>query len=99
MTKLIPTLAILLMAAPAFAQGGSTQSPPAPNSSSSAPQPANSLPGGTSNLNTGSAANPNPSGAVGSTNTATGQPTSPVTAPPASGAGDAFSRTVPTPAR
>lgn len=99
MIKLIPALAILLMAAPAFAQGGSTQSPPAPNSSSSSPQPANSLPGGTSNLNTGSTSNPNPSGVVGSTSTATGQPTAPVTAAPSSGAGDAFSRTVPTPAR
>ena len=99
MTKLIPALAVMLLAAPAFAQSGATQSPPAPNSASSAPQPANSLPGGTSNLNTGSVSNPNTSGALSTTNTTTGQQTSPVTAPPASGAGDAFSRTVPTPAR
>jgi len=37
MTKFIPALALLLAATPAFAQGGATQSPPAPNAASRTP--------------------------------------------------------------
>ena len=39
-------LALALSAAPAFAQTGATQSPPAPNASSFAPQPVDSVPAG-----------------------------------------------------
>ena len=98
MTKLIPALAILLMASPAFAQGGNERSPPTPNAASSAPEPANSVPQGASNLNTSGLNNPNPSGPVGSTDTSTGRPTAPVATNPAANAGNAFDRTVPTPA-
>ena len=46
MTKYAFALAALFVAGPAFAQSGATQSPPAPNSSSSAPSPATSVPAG-----------------------------------------------------
>ena len=58
-------LAVVLAAPAAFAQSGATQSPPAPNSASSSPTPANSAPAGTLTMSPGSTANPNVSGAVG----------------------------------
>lgn len=67
MLKIIPVVALLFAAAPALAQSGSTQSPPAPNSASSGPEPANSLPPGAANMNTGTSANPNAAGIVGTT--------------------------------
>ncbi len=67
MMKLVPALVILLAAAPAFAQGGASQSPPSPNAASSAPEPVNSVPPGALNMNTGNASNPNVSGPVGTT--------------------------------
>lgn len=99
MTKLIPAVAILLMAAPAFAQQGGTMSPPAPNAAASAPQPANSVPPGASNLNTSGTNNPNVAGSIATTDTATGLPATPTSPNPATQPGDAFNRTVPQPAR
>ncbi len=93
MTKFVPALAMLLIAAPAFAQSGATQSPPSPNSSQSAPQPANSMPPGVSNVVPGTSLT---SGPVGSTNTTTGGPGG--TVPSQSPGADAFTKTVPTPA-
>ena len=88
-TALVTILAIA--AAPAFAQSGATQSPPAPNSSSSAPTPATSAPAGALTTNPGSVSNPNVSGNLGGSAS--------VPAPPASGPSDAMSKTVPTPAK
>ena len=44
MPKYAFALALILAAAPAFAQSGSTQSPPSPNAATSAPTPATSAP-------------------------------------------------------
>lgn len=96
MIKFAPVLAILLAAGPVLAQGADMRSPPTPNAASAAPAPANSMPPGTSNLNPGSVANPNVSGPVGSTDTSTGMPASPVA--PNNQPGSAFQNTVPTPA-
>ena len=47
MFKTVVLVAFLVLAAgPAFAQAGSTQSPPAPNAASAGPEPTNSLPPG-----------------------------------------------------
>ena len=107
MTKFIPALAILLMAAPAFAQSGTTTSPPSPNASNSAPQSANSVPAGALTANPNAPQNPNVSSGI-TTSTVTGQqvtPMAPVTTPAApSGStannpSGAFQATVPTPAK
>ena len=107
MTKFIPALAFLLMAAPAFAQNGATSSPPSPNSNQSAPEPANSVPAGALTANPNAPQNPNVSSGV-TTSTVTGQqvqPMAPVTTPAApSGStannpSGAFQATVPTPAK
>ncbi len=79
MLKYLPVIALLVAAGPAFAQSGATQTPPAPNAGSSAPQSSNSLPAGAANMNTNSTANPNLAGqAVGGTTTTQ---TAPATAP------------------
>jgi len=96
MTKIIPVLTFLLMSASAFAQGGSSQSPPAPSGGQSAPQPANSLPAGAANMNTGSASNPNAGGPVSSTAVSPGATASPVPAAPAGN--QPMADTVPAPA-
>ena len=96
MNKLIPAFAFLLMSASAFAQGGSTQSPPAPSGSESAPQPANSVPSGAGNMNTGSASNPNAGGSVSTTVVSPGATASPVPAAPAGT--QPMANTVPVPA-
>ena len=96
MNKLIPALSLLLLSAPAFAQSGASQSPPAPNAGQSAPQPSNSLPAGAQNLNTGSASNPNVSGPVSTTVVTPGAATSPVPAAPAGA--QPLANTVPAPA-
>lgn len=70
MLKYVPVIALLVAAGPAFAQSGATQTPPAPNASTSAPQTSNSLPPGAANMNTNSTANPNLAGqAVGGATT------------------------------
>lgn len=70
MLKYVSAIALLVAAGPAFAQGGATQSPPAPNASSAQPQTSNSLPPGAANMNTNSTQNPNLAGqAVGGTTT------------------------------
>ncbi len=110
MTKFLTLVAAFaLTAAPAFAQSGATQSPPAPNSSSSGPQSGNSVPSGGLTMNPSAPQNPNSSGGV-TTNTATGQQVQPMTpgttpAAPSGSTGptgspsDAFAKTVPTPAK
>jgi hypothetical protein len=97
MTKLLPALALLLMAGPVLAQGVE-RSPPTPNAASAAPEPANAIPQGGSNLNTSGVNNPNPSGPVGVTGTSPGLPGGTVATNPAATPGNAFDRTVPTPA-
>ena len=96
MNKLVSALALLLLSAPAFAQGGASQSPPAPNGGESAPQPSNSLPAGAANLNTGSASNPNASGPVSTTAVSPGAVAAPVPAAPAGS--PPLADTVPAPA-
>ena len=44
--ELILVLALVLLAAPAFAQGGSITSAPSPNAASAMPEPAGSVPAG-----------------------------------------------------
>ncbi len=90
MRHLVLAAMMTLSAVPAFAQSGSTQSPPSPNAASSAPTPATSAPAGAMTTNPGGS--PNVGGALGST---TGMPTS-TTMP--SGPSAAMSGTVPTPA-
>ena len=90
MTRLAIAAALMLVAAPAFAQSGDTQSPPSPNASSQGPTPANSVPAGALTANPSSPSNPFPSAGVGTTVTQPGA----VIAPAPAGAS-----TVPTPAR
>ncbi len=85
MNKTIVTLALLLAASPAFAQGA-TQSPPSPNASSSAPTPAGSVPNGAMTMAPGTTANPNMSAPLGS-----------VTTSPPQGPSSGMSSTVPAP--
>lgn len=96
MNKFIPALAILLLSSPVLAQSGSTQSPPAPNSGSSAPQPANSIPPGATNMNSGSTANPNVGGALGTTVVTPSATPAPATTAPAGQ--PPMAETVPAPA-
>lgn len=65
MLKYAAAAALMLAAAPAFAQSGATQSPPSPNASTSAPTPATSVPEGALTTNPGASTNPNVSGAIG----------------------------------
>ncbi len=95
MLKFVPALAVLLASTAAFAQSGSTQSPPSPNASSSAPQPATSVPPGAANMNTGSASNPNVSGPLSTTVVTPGASTVPMMAAPAGS--PPMAGTVPTP--
>ncbi len=82
MMKFVPALALMIVAGPAFAQSGATQSPPSPLAGKSAPQTSNSLPPGAANMNTNSVQNPHLAGqAVGGTVTggaSTGNGTTPV---------------------
>ena len=96
MNKVTPALAFLLVSAPAFAQGGASQSPPAPGGAESARQPANSLTTGAGNMNTGSASTPNASGPVSTTTVSPGAAASPSPASPAGS--QPMANTVPTPA-
>lgn len=84
MLKYAAALALTLAAVPAFAQVGATQSPPAPNAGSVAPQPVDSVPPGS--LTSGPAQSPNVGPVVGAGGT------SPMTAP---SPGAAMSTTVP----
>lgn len=69
MFKTVVLVAFLVLAAgPAFAQAGSTQSPPAPNAASAGPEPTNSLPPGAANM--GASRSPNVSGNLGTTTVA-----------------------------
>lgn len=104
MTKFIPALALLLLATPAFAQGGSTMSPPAPNAASAMPEPADSVPAG-------SLTSPDTNEAEITTSTTTGQivpnntqglrtPVAPSgSTGPTGNPSDAMSRTVPQPVK
>lgn len=95
-----------LIACPALAQSGATQTPPAPNASNSAPEPSNSVPSGAATLSPGAP----PTGVVGETNpggggsqsaTPSGAGQNPPAAPSGSSGGQpsgAFDRTVPQPA-
>lgn len=99
MVKLVPALAVLLMATPVFAQG-STQSPPSPNAGSSGPAVVNSVPPTASNTHSDETRNPNLAGsALSTTNTTTGRPTASANAPHVDGPADGFAHTVPSPAR
>ena len=96
MSKLIAAFTLLLLSAPAFAQSGASQSPPAPNGGENAPQPSNSLPAGAANMNTGSASNPNVSGPVSTTIVSPGAVATPAPAAPAGA--PPLANTVPAPA-
>ena len=92
MLRYVPVVALLLCAGPAFAQGGASQTPPSPNAGSAQPQSNASLPAGASNMNSGSAANPNLAGsALGGASTSAPATTS-------GGPGNASSMTTPVPA-
>ncbi len=93
MLKYASAFALILAAAPAFAQSGATQSPPTPNAAASAPTPATSVPAGALTSNPSTTQNPNVSGALGaSSTTGSGPAVTPGTAGAASGA---MSNTVP----
>ena len=104
MTKFLSVLAMLLLATPAFAQGGSTMSPPAPNAASAMPEPADSVPAG-------SLTSPGTNEGGVTTSTTTGQTvpsyTQGLTTPaapsgstgPTGNPSDAMSRTVPQPVK
>lgn len=88
-----------LIASPALAQSGATQTPPAPNASNSAPEPSNSVPAGAASLSPGAP----PTGVVGSTGVGSpsGAGQSAPAAPSGSSGGQpsgAFDKTVPQPA-
>lgn len=89
MLKYATAFALIVAAAPAFAQSGATQSPPTPNAAASAPTPATSVPAGSLTANPSTTQNPNVSGPLGTTGTGT----TPGAAGAASGA---MSTTVPT---
>ena len=76
------------LAAPAFAQGGATQIPPAPNAAESSPNPANSAPAGTLTVSPGAANAVNPSG---------GSPTGPGARTGTAASGGALRQAVPQP--
>ena len=67
MTRFAIAAALMLVAAPAFAQSGETQSPPSPNASSQGPTSANSVPPGALTANPSSPSNPFPSAGIGTT--------------------------------
>lgn len=93
-----------LIAGPALAQSGATQTPPAPNASNSAPEPSNSVPAGAATLSPGAP----PTGVIGDTGvggspsaTPSGAGQNPPAAPSGSSGGQpsgAFDKTVPQPA-
>ena len=103
MTRFIPALAILLMAAPAMAQIGNAQSPPSPNSSSSAPQTSGSVPAGSLTDKPGPSTGittDTRTGAVIPGGQAPGTPSLPSgSTGPTGNPSDGFARTVPTPAK
>ena len=104
MIKFIPALALLLAASTAFAQGGATQSPPAPNASTSMPEPVGSVPAGAL-----TSAPITPQGTTTSTTTGQvlSQPTPGLQTPaapsgstgPTGSPSDAMNRTVPQPVK
>ena len=96
MNKFAPAIALILLSTPVFAQSGASSSPPSPNASSSAPEPANSLPPGAANMNIGSSSNPNVGGALGSTAVTPGASPAPMSAAPT--AQQPMANTVPVPA-
>lgn len=88
-----------LIAGPALAQSGATQSPPSPNASQNAPSPSNSLPAGSATTSPGAP----PTGVVGQTGT--GSPSGAAQGMPAAPSGStggqpsgAMDKTVPQPA-
>ncbi len=93
-----------LIAGPALAQSGATQTPPAPNASNSAPEPSNSIPSGAATLSPGAP----PTGVVGGTGvggspsaTPSGAGQNAPAAPSGSSGGQpsgAFDKTIPQPA-
>ena len=82
----VAAAALMLVAAPAFAQSGETQSPPSPNANSQGPTSANSVPAGALTANPSSPNNPFPSAGVGTT----------VTGPTTTAPAPAGASTVPT---
>ena len=92
--------ATVLMAGPALAQSGATQSPPSPNAGNSAPEPANSVPAGAATTPQGAPT----TGVVGGTGSASpsGAPQGQPAAPSGSTGGQpsgAFEKTIPQPAK
>jgi len=93
-----------LATGPALAQGGATQTPPAPNSGQSAPEPSNSIPSGGATMSPGAP----PTGVVGDTAVGGSPSASPSgagqnapAAPSGSSGGQpsgAFDKTIPQPA-
>ncbi len=99
-TTIVPALAALLLAGPAMAQGGTTQTPPASNSEG-APQPSNSLPAGAATMPQGAPG----TGVIGTTDGGA-SPSGAMQGSPAAPTGStaeqpsaAFDKTVPTPAK
>ncbi len=104
MTKFVPAFAFLLAAAPAFAQGGATTSPPAPNAASATVEPAGSVPAGSLTAGAVSQTGTTQSTTTGAVLPNTGTGLSTPAAPsgstgPTGNPSDAMSRTVPTPAK
>lgn len=102
MHKIILTAfaAALLVAGPALAQTGATQTPPSPNAGQSAPEPANSLPAGAITTSQGAPQTGVVSGNSGAS--PSGAPQSQPAAPSGSTGGQpsgAFEKTVPQPAK
>ena len=60
MLKYATALTLLVLAGPAFAQAGATQSPPAPNASSASPIPPTSVPPGATNMPASASPNVSP---------------------------------------
>lgn len=104
MTKFIPALALLLAVTPAFAQGGSTTSPPSPNAASSTVEPAGSVPAGSltsgGNIQSGTTQSTTTGAAMPSPGLGLTTPAAPSgSTGPTGNPSDAFSRTVPQPVK
>ena len=94
--SLAVTALMLGLAASAFAQGGDTQNPPAPNAGQSAPTPPNSVPAGSTTSNPGAAGGGSPTIGAQTGTTGMAQPAAPSGSTGNNPSG-AFQQTVPKP--
>jgi len=85
------------LAAPAYAQSGTTQTPPAPNSTQSAPAPLNSVPAGSMTTNPSAPGGGSPTIGAQTGTTGSAQPAAPSGSTNNDPSG-AFKQTVPQPA-